>query len=130
MDKTVLHTIPGGQALIEWFGRVPYFHDAELLEINLATKGQSSLRIHAFQMTNTVDERGYFALDKHVIVTITLDSVTHVSLSDFNLQGIIGALEVTRVADEIQLAWDVSYGVQGMLRAKQARIDLQPGQPN
>jgi len=81
--------------LLAWFGRVPRFHDAELLEITLASKGESVLRIHTWEMTNQVDDRGYFVLDKHVVVTITLHSVTEISLSDFDLPGIIGSLEVT-----------------------------------
>jgi hypothetical protein len=121
--------VPGGPTLIEWFGRVPHFHDAELLEINLASQGKSTLRIHAFRMTDEVDERGYYVLDKHVVVTITLEGVTHVSLNDFNLVGIIGDLEVIAVPGGVQLAWDGSYGVQGTLCAQQMRIDLQPGKP-
>ena len=31
--NSVLQDIPGGKALFDWFGRVPRFHDAELLEI-------------------------------------------------------------------------------------------------
>lgn len=37
--KSKLLDIPGGDALVEWFGRVPRFHDAELLEINVSGKG-------------------------------------------------------------------------------------------
>jgi hypothetical protein len=51
MPATALGSVPGGQALIDWFGRTPRFHDAELLEINLASKGPSVLRIHAWQIT-------------------------------------------------------------------------------
>ena len=33
MSGSALHDIPGGEALFDWFGRVPRFHDAKLLEI-------------------------------------------------------------------------------------------------
>jgi len=115
--------------LLAWFGRVPRFHDAELLEITLASKGESVLRIHTWEMTNQVDDRGYFVLDKHVVVTITLHSVTEISLSDFDLPGIIGSLEVTSQDGVYQLEWDGSYGVSGTLSAKQMQMELKPGKP-
>jgi len=127
--EIALSDIPGGRELIDWFGYVPRFHDANLLGINLVSDGPSSLRIHAFRMTKEVDDRGYYVLDKHVVVTVTLEAVIQVGLSDFNLPGIIFELSFSTVEDDIQLAWTGSYGVEGTIRAKQARIDLIPGKP-
>jgi hypothetical protein len=89
MTNTTFSEIPGGQTLIDWFAHVPRFHDANLLEITLASKGTSTLRIHAWRMTDKVDDRGYYVLDKHVVVAIDLEEVTYVALTDFNLPGII-----------------------------------------
>jgi hypothetical protein len=127
MNESVLNNLPGGQALIEWFGRVPRFHDAELQEIRLASNGPSTLRIRTWRMTNQVDDRGYFVLDKHAMVTITLERVSSVALDHFDLPGIIGDLEITSVENGFQLSWDGSYGVEGRLRAEQLRIDFTPG---
>ncbi|MGO9483823.1 MAG: hypothetical protein ACLPX9_04440 [Rhodomicrobium sp.] len=127
--KTALCDIPGGQELIDWFGYVPGFHDAYLLDANFMSNGQSSLRIHAFRMTDEVDDKGYFVLDRHVVVTITLEAVTHINLSDFNLPGIIFELTVSSADGDIQLTWTGSYGIEGTIRAKQARFSLQPGKP-
>jgi len=118
--EIALSDIPGGRELIDWFGYVPRFHDANLLGINLVSDGPSSLRIHAFRIN---------VLDKHVVVTVTLEAVIQVGLSDFNLPGIIFELSFSTVEDDIQLAWTGSYGVEGTIRAKQARIDLIPGKP-
>jgi hypothetical protein len=76
-----------------------------------------------------VNARGYFELRKHVVVTIPLEEVTSVALTDFNLPGIILDLEITEADEGVQLAWSGSYGVEGVLRAKALRFDLQPGQP-
>jgi hypothetical protein len=127
--KSLLHSLPGGQALFEWFGRLPRFHDANLLEIALNSKGASTLRVHTWRITDKVDALGYFELDKHVVVTITLEEVTSVTLTDFNLPGIIFDLEITEADEGVQLAWSGSYGVEGVLRAKAVRFDLQPGKP-
>ncbi len=36
---SILHDIPGGTQLIEWFGRVRRFHDGYLLEISFSGGG-------------------------------------------------------------------------------------------
>ncbi len=36
----VLHDIPGGEDLLRWFGRVPRFHDGQLLEIGFFGKSE------------------------------------------------------------------------------------------
>jgi Immunity protein 50 len=128
-NEAILQDIPGGKALLDWFGRVPRFHDANLLEIALNSKGLSVMRVHTWRMTNKVDAHGYIELDKHVVVTIILEEVTDVTLTEFNLPGIIFDLEVTKADEGIQLSWGGSYGVSGTLRAKKIRFDLQPGKP-
>jgi Immunity protein 50 len=127
--ETTLLEIPGGKALFDWFGHMPSFHDAELLEIDLVSKGPSTLRIHTWEMTDKVDARGYFVLDKHVVVTITLEEITRIDLVDFNLPGIILDLEIERVDEGIEFAWGGSYGCDGTLRAKKAYFDLKAGKP-
>jgi hypothetical protein len=129
MTDTALLEIPGGQALVAWFGHVPHFHDANLLDINLASKGTSTLRIHTWQMTDKVDDRGYYVLDKHIVVAIELKDVTYVALTEFNLPGIIFDLEITKADPGFELCWSGSYGVSGTLRAQRISIDLRPGEP-
>lgn len=137
-DKATLAEILGGQSLIDWFGYVPNFHDAEVLSIDLRSKGLSILRIHTWRMTEEVDDRGFFVLDRYVVVTVTLNVVRYVALSDFNLPGIIHYLEITKteVGTEYtgaetgtQLTWTGNYGIEGTLKARQVRFDLQPGKP-
>jgi hypothetical protein len=128
-SHSILQGIPGGAALFDWFGRVPRFHDAKLLEIALSSNKPSTLRIHAWEITDQVDPQGYFVLDKNVVVTITLHRVMRVALSDFSLPAIIGFFEITKTESGYQLAWDVSYGVEGSIAAEQLSIELSPGIP-
>lgn len=127
-DQT-LRAVPGGSELIEWFGGVPHFHDGELLSIELRNPGLSRLRIHAWRMTDEVDEDGYYVLDRHAVVTLVLDEVTHVELFGFHEPGIILDLAILEVEDGYQVEWGSSCGVEGMLRARRLRIELQPGKP-
>lgn len=137
-DETTLAEMPGGQALIDWFGRAPSFHDAEILEITLNSRGPSTLRLHTWRLTDEVDDRGFFVLDKHAVVTITLTAVRHATVSNFDLPGIIFGLDITKteIGTEYtkaetgtQLTWTSSYGVEGTLTARGVRFDLQPGKP-
>jgi hypothetical protein len=128
-SETVLREIPGGVDLLDWFGRVPDFHDANVLDLNLASKGPSSIRIHTWEITDETDAQGYFVLDKHVVVTISLDEVSYVALNGFDLPGIVFSLDIIKVDDDYQFTWSASYGVEGSLRARHAYLYLTPGKP-
>lgn len=131
MPNSVLGDIPGGELLLDWFGRVPHFHDAKLLEISFAGRGAGLLRIHTWNMTDKVDSKGYFVLDKHAIVTIALEGVNAINCIDFDMvPGIIFDLEITRVGEHFCIEWSASYGVNGSVTAKHALINLAPGQPD
>ena len=67
--ETTYASIPGGLDLVAWFGRVPSFHDAEIVSLSLHRRAPSMLSIHAWNMTKEVDDRGYFVLDRHAVVT-------------------------------------------------------------
>ncbi|TXI02746.1 MAG: hypothetical protein E6Q76_15025 [Rhizobium sp.] len=126
-STSVLNDIPGGKSLLEWFGRIPRFHDAELLEISFSGSGAGLLRIHAWNMTGQVDAKGYFVLDKHAIVTLILEGVSAISCTDFDMvPGIIFDLEITKTDQSFRIEWDASYGVSGFVSAKHVEISLVP----
>ena len=102
MTTSALHEIPGGEALIDWFGQVPAFHDADVMAINLVSNGTSVLNFWTWRMTDKVDAQGYFEIEKHIFVDIVLREVTYVSLCQFQLPGIIFQLHITRSGDEFE----------------------------
>lgn len=124
--EQTLRSIPGGQELLEWFGRPHRFHDAELFQIALVSDRTSSLHIRTWEMTDKVDERGYYILQKHVAVTIYLDDVTDIALSEFSLHRIIFDLIITPVEPGWKIVWESSFGVSGTVRANRIRIELDP----
>ena len=128
----LLGKISGGQQLLEWFdGRVPSFHDAEVLELSLDRKmARCSIRIHAFQMTSEVDAKGFFVSDKHVLVSFRLEGVRNLELNDFNEQNAIYGLALSRTADQgFRVELDPAYGLFGFVEARIVTIDLEPGKP-
>lgn len=126
-STSVLSDIPGGKSLLEWFGRIPRFHDAKLLEISFCGNGAGLLRIDAWNMTDQVDAKGYFLLDKHAIVTLVLEGVSAISCADFDMvPGIIFDLEITKMDGNFRIEWDASYGVSGFVIAKHMKISPAP----
>ncbi|MBP0581348.1 hypothetical protein J8I29_18610 [Labrys sp. LIt4] len=127
---SILHELPGGEELLAWFGRVPRFHDGHLLEIAFFGKGQGLMRIHAWILTDKADDDGHLLTEKHAVVTFALEGVSTIECSDFDMvPGIIFELDVTRVEQGLRFEWSASYGVNGTVTARQARITLEPGKP-
>ena len=122
--------LPGARAVIDWFGRFPRFHDAELLEIVLAA-GTSRLHIHAWNMTDRVDANGYFILEKHAVVTISLQEISFIDLKNPQwptaLPSIIADLEITKTPSGYAVDWGTAYGIDGSLHAKKISFAIEPG---
>ncbi len=126
--KGNLYEIPGTRTLVEWFGRVPRFHDAELLEVTFSHMGTGLLRVHAWNTTEKVDAQGVFVLDKHATVTFRLEQVSEINCTDFDVMpAIIFDLEIIQMNAQIRIEWNASYGVSGFVVAKRLAIDLVPG---
>jgi hypothetical protein len=121
--------VAGSQALIEWFGRWPSFHDGEILSLSLNRSGSSRVRIHTWEMTTEVDAKGYFILRKHVIVSFFLDGLTDLELNGFSPQNVIFGLSVQRSESGLQLRLDPCYGIAGTLTADAIRVEFEPGEP-
>jgi hypothetical protein len=139
--------LPGAQDLIGWFGRVPSFHDAEVVAIHLRRTGPSELKLHTWQMTDQTDDKGFFLLDKHVVVTFGLEGISASKLVGFDGGGILDYIDLWRhrVGKEIKdeswlhqgpprdghyaLMLDGSNGCQGFIYAGSISIAFAPGKP-
>ncbi len=121
--------IGGANALIEWFGYWPSFHDAEVLSIELNRSGASRMRIHTWEMTREVDTKGFYVLQKHVVVSFLMDDLDQVRLEGFNHQNTLMELEVTRTDRGLRLTLDDVYGVTGTITAGAIKIEFAPGMP-
>jgi hypothetical protein len=146
-DLELLNKVPGGPELIAWFGKVAHFHDAEILQLHLDRSGQSHLHIHTWHMTNTTDERGFFVLEKHVVVTLTFEEITGLKLEGFSGQNVIFGLEVTRYGsgndylgktfrssaepnkDDYTVVMDHCFGLSGVICSRKLSIGFAPGAP-
>lgn len=137
-DEALFASLPGGRAVIDWFGFVPSFHDSELEWLKVAN-GAASLALRTFRMTDAVDAAGYFVLDKHALVTLHLSEVTGLSLSG-DAASIIFRLGVRRIgvgpsgfstyagpsAGDIEVGIESSYGMSGSLYARGVSFGIIP----
>lgn len=113
-------TLDGSQAVIQWFGAWPSFHDAEVIYLQLARTGRSVLRLYPYRP------------DKPAMVDFILEKVTDLELADFSSQNVIFSLGVETVVDQTEekatrLTLGPCYGLAGWIDAKHVRVELVPG---
>jgi hypothetical protein len=145
-DQThnIYHEVPGGPELLRWFGEVPSFHDAEIISLDLRRWGQSALRVHGFVGTKKVDKAGCLLLDRHAIVTFSIEEIMDLQLDGFSHQNVIGGLKLQRATDrgranyyalpqspeDVEIELEPCYGLDGVIRAKRVSISFEPGLPD
>lgn len=100
---SALPDIPGGAALVDWYGFIPNFHDGLVLSVKLASGGRGEIRIHTWRITDRTDERGYFILDKHAVVTFGLEDIRAVDLRNFDEPTAIHDLHLTAAEDGFEV---------------------------
>jgi hypothetical protein len=128
----LLKELPGGARLVEWFGgRVPSFHDAEIVSLSLDRDGgRCVLNVHTFSTNPEVNEKGFYKTKDHVVVSFRFAGVTNLELQDFNEQNVIYGLSVCRTAGgELRLEMEACYGLFGFIEGRQLEIELEPGKP-
>ena len=126
LDTELLRSAPGGEAVLAWFGQPPDLHDAELLEISVASQNASLIQIHAWNTTAEVDADGYFVREKHALVSVRLKNVSQMALKSFNLPGIIYDFSIRRSPSGYLIQWDSSYGVEGSIHAGYLEFGVEP----
>lgn len=125
----ILETVDGARNLFDWFGSWPSFHDAEIISLRLNRRGLSTLVVHTWEMTKDVDEKGYYILEKHVVVEFNMKEVAGLDLNGFNHQNVIFGLGIERTESGFRLTLDNCYGIAGELEAELTSIRLIPGKP-
>src|SRR5690349_11947433 len=118
--------VEGADQLERWFGAIPSFHDAGVEALTLSAGDGATLRLRAFRMTDEVDDRGYFVLDKHAHVTFRLTGLTVVELDDFDTGSVLRQLQIVRVGERFELIFDSHVGVSGRLQAQSIGLEVQP----
>ena len=128
-QQEILAHLSGAQQIVDWFGYWPSFHDSEILSIALSRVGASRVQIHAFAMTDQIDQRGYYTTDRHAIVTFLLEDITNLELGGFNNQNVISSLVLRKEATGYVFVLGGCYGIEGSITAGRIRVEMEPGMP-
>jgi hypothetical protein len=118
--------ILGAPEFIAWFGRVPRFHDGSVLEFTLDLSRCGHLRVKTFRMNPDTDDKGYFRLDKHCIVTFQFEEVTVADLVFEDAAEIIDNITINAHDDGFEMEINAINGFDGMLRMKSLRLAFEP----
>ena len=119
-ESGVEEELTGAEAVRQWFGSWPNFHDAEVISLSLARKGQSVLRVYPYYP------------HKPATVDFILENVTDIELQDFSGQNVIMYLRIETATDQngdkvYRLVLGPCYGLAGKIDAKSLRVELSPG---
>ena len=132
--------VANADALTEIFGYWPSFHDAEVLTMCLDRAGEDGpsleTQIHVFEMTDQVDERGFYVLRKHTLVTLHFANILLRNLGWFNNQNSLSGLGIYEAREEgvdgraIGVSFGSNYGVEAELLCRGAAIvKVEPYEP-
>lgn len=137
MDENSWRAIPGGEALIAYFGHVPFFHDGEITQVVLNRRSASAISIHIWGMMDIVPV-------KHAVVTLLIDDIIDLELENFSPQNVIGDLIVrplpqredrsgyyprSQLESDVEIEFVPIYGLSGIIRAGSVSLTFVPGQP-
>jgi len=95
----------------------------------LNRKGRSSLRVHTWEMTKEIDEKGYYVLTKHVVVEFLFETVSGLSLNGFNHQNVIFGVGIEKTDSGFRLTLDECCGASGSIEAERMSLRITPGKP-
>ena len=119
------------------YGYWPAFHDAEIVEFKGDRNAQGTednygaifeMIIHVFEMTNKVDSRGYFILEKHNLVHFRFNNVYDWEFDGFSNQNAILGMDISisnnahLKKDCLKFEFDPAAGLGGELKCVSAEI--------
>ena len=115
-----------GNRIVERFGTWPSFHDAEVISVFLSghrpEQSCCEMVIHAWLMTNRVDARGYYVLEKHSLVTFRFEELIASEFSNFNFQNCLSSLWIEEELFEnepvLRVQFPTNYGLEGSALCK------------
>jgi len=127
MTETPVEQIEGASELAAWFGSFPRLHDANVVEFELSGEGNGHLTAKAFRMTDKIDDKGFFVLEKHCLVTLHFNEITTVELQDFQPgQAILSDVDITKATSAFRIEIGSSYGFSGTIVARKLSVSFEP----
>ena len=109
--------VHGTEKLTGIFGYWPTFHDASVIAVEVSNSGGEKhtakavqLVVLAHEMTDEVDEKGYFKLQKRTAVILRFHDVTEPELTRFGNNNVLFGLELEPGPNGIHVVLDSAMG--------------------
>jgi hypothetical protein len=119
--------IDGWNALEEWFGFSPKFHDAEIVSLDLRREPEPSIiKVHAWRTNSDLDANGYYRTDRHAIVSFEITGISEMQLDGWNRQNVLYGMWITSTGESYEVHMPTSYGMEGKIVAKTVRVSVEP----
>ena len=138
--EAIYRNIAGGAELLDYLGKVPSFHDGEIISLELHRNAPSYLRVHGFAV-NVSGSKMDWKNAKHAIVTFELQQIVDLQLDGFSHQNVIGSLIIERkpspfervnyvgkedaAALDFELTLEPCFGLDGRIRCKGISITFE-----
>lgn len=135
MEEDDWRAIPGGDALIAYFGHIPMFHDGEITQVVLNRLSTSTISIHIW---GTDD----FDPVRHAVVTLSIDDIIDLQLENFSPQNVIGDVIIRPLPQrddrrpfyyrdwkesDVEIEMFAIFGLNGIVRAGSVSVAFVPG---
>jgi hypothetical protein len=126
--KVMTPKIPGAESVVDWFGKWPSFHDAEIMTLHIDRERRpSSMRIRAFTLSDRTDASGRFIRERDALVVFEFTGIRAVRIEgeDADVQNVISSLLVEQVNDGYRLVLGPCYGMAGEIVVKDLSVRLE-----
>lgn len=131
--------IVGSEKLTNIFGRWPSFHDAEVHELHFERGHidtdakvyefpRLTVKLHLWLLTNEVNQKGYYVLTNHTLLTMRFCDVDNFKMEGFNHQNAIFGLEIEQKSREegptpyFAVTFDPSFGIGATFTCRRIEI--------
>jgi hypothetical protein len=133
--SNIAEKIEHSKLLTDVFGRWPSFHDAEVVSIELfrQSKGVSEpnlrAKVHVFEMTQEIDDGGFYVLKNHVLVTFLFGGIDESQIAGFNQQNVLWDLAITDISSRqlerlrFEVHFSSSFGVEAEFKCSSIEIE-------
>ena len=89
------------EAVVDFYGYWPSFHDAKVCSYRPPQSEDQSLAVtlHTWEMTNAVDDQGYFVLRRHALISFVFAGVHDMHIDCFAADNILFEMTCTKTGD-------------------------------
>ena len=113
--------VEGSGRLTRVMGYWPSFHDANIRSVQ-ASDDLLTFVVHVFSMTDAVDPKGFYVLEKHHLVRISLEGITSSTLDGTYFSDCLDQLSFKRFGDWIRVNFDSHLDQGGEVLCRRAEI--------